>query len=46
MVRQRPLGSFVAILISMERNITTCAFTAATCCFVAAVSVTSNPERM
>jgi len=40
------LGSFVAILISMERNITTCALTAAACYFVAAVSVTGNPVRM
>jgi hypothetical protein len=40
------LGSFVAILISMEKDITTCALTAAACYFVAAVSVTGNPARM
>jgi hypothetical protein len=40
------LGSFVAILISMQRNITTCALTAAACYFVAAISVTGNPVRM
>lgn len=38
------LGSFAAILISMERNITTCALTAAACYFVAAVSVRGNPR--
>jgi hypothetical protein len=38
------LGSFVAILISMERNITTCALAAAGCYFVAAASVTGTPE--
>lgn len=40
------LGSFAAILISMERNITTCALAAAACYFVAAVSVTGTPERV
>jgi len=40
------LGSFVAILISMEKNITTCSLTAAACYFVAAVSVSGNPARI
>jgi hypothetical protein len=36
------LGSFIAILISMEKDITTCALTAAACYLVAAVSVSGD----